>query len=305
MEIQVLQLEEYLSLGLRPSTVFGSGDFLRLNSHKAKKIMAFTDSEHRMGIVFGKVDGEYRSPWSAPYTSVDTSDNVSEYELRLFGEKIRSLFEKDAKIRLVIPPGVYNGPEKFFFDGFRKDNDLIIKDTSFHIPLAVSEGELGWNKSARRNLKKGILSGLTLSKLTEASECYNLICNHHQSLGYNMAMTKELVEATAKIIPIDFWIVRQETEALAAMYCYRVRNDIVQVISSGDTPQGRKNGAAIFMERGIIDYYRHKLVHDEKINNPFIDHGPTSVLGIQNEGLAAFKKSFGCEIGDKITLITS
>ena len=300
MQIDFLTLEEYTALGLEPSNAFGSTDFLRLNRDKCQRVIAAV-GDGRVGIVFGENDGVLCAPWSAPYLSLQSVNDCSVGEIREFGYNLRESLG-NRKTRLIFPPKIYNGPEKNLLEGVLRHDDIVLADTSFYIPLAESEGEKGWNKSARRNLKRGQEAGLKAERSDDFRECYNLIANHHASLGYNMAMTAEAVYDTSRIIPIDFWIVRLEGHAVAAMYCYRVRRDIVQVISSGDTPRGREVGAAMFMERSIIDHYRSELVEKKGIKDAILDHGPTSVNAIQNEGLAAFKKSFGCLMTPKYTI---
>ena len=302
MRIELSDFENYLNLGLKPSNVFGSADFIRLNAHKADKVIAAV-GDCSAGVVFGEINNGLSSPWSAPYLSVDTPSSFSENDIIEFGRDARNVLADYENIRVTTPPAVYRGPENPFFEGFRRDGDEVITDTSFYIPLIDAEGEKSWNKSARRNLKRALSAGLRAIRSDNADECYNLICSHHHALGYNMAMTLEEVRDTAKIIPVDFWLVKYGETNLAAMYCYRVRHDIVQVISSGDTPGGRNVGAAIFMERAIIDYYRNLFINELHIADAFIDHGPTSVMGVQNEGLAAFKTSFGCLMSPKLTLL--
>lgn len=302
MNIEFLSLEDYLQLGLKPSSVFGSADFLRLNAYKADRIVCAA-ADKSIGIVFGEIDGELRAPWSAPYMSVDTKEEgVCDSYIHDFGKNLRSALKKDTKVRLITPPEIYGRSERIFTEAFRVTTDQIVTDTSFYIKLAESESEKDWNKSARRNLRRARNAGLQASLTSDYRECYDLIASHHEALGYNMAMTAEQVYETSRIIPVDFWVVKKEGQLLAAMYCYRVRRDIVQVISSGDTPAGREMGAAMFMERAIIDYYRELMINNEDISHALLDHGPTSVGGIQNEGLASFKTSFGCIMTPKITL---
>lgn len=305
MKIEFLTLEKYLELRLNPSSAFGSADFLRLNAYKADNVICAV-GDGKVGIVFGKTDGELRAPWSAPYMSVDRAPHADSAELfREFGDSLRSVLDDNIAIRLVTPPKIHGRYEEHFLKGFRREGDKLISDTSFYIDLRDSEGEKRWNKSAKRNLRRANNEGIEAFITSDFRECYDLIASHHVALGYNMAMTAEQVYDTSRIIPVDFWVVKKNDELLAAMYCYRVRNDIVQVISSGDTPNGRKMGAGMFMERAIIDHYRKLLVEKEGIINAILDHGPTSVNGIQNEGLASFKSSFGCKMTPKTTLISS
>ena len=116
-----------------------------------------------------------------------------------------------------------------------------------------------------------------------------------------MAMSEEMVNNTAQIVPIDFWIIRQKEIELAAAYCYKVRNDVIQLINSGDTEKGRKLGSLTFLASSLINFYQNHFF-ENGFSKAILDYGPTSVGGIQNEGLASFKTSFGCVMTPKITL---
>ena len=317
MDIHFKSLDEFLRLGLTPSNAFGMPDFLLLNAHKAEEIVCAVSEGAEVGMAFGVKGGALLAPWSAPYLSVFSHEKMDEYteaerkrKYVEFGESLREkLTGKDFK--LVFPPDIYNASERAVMDGFmRKEQNEAVVDTSFYIELKDSAGEDGWNKSARRALRKGRNACLEAYITDKPEECYELIARHHKDLGYNMAMTCRQVLDTSAVIPVDFWIVAAVKAdgakvPVAAMYCYRVRPDIVQVIASGDTPEGRVTGAPIFMERAIIDYYRMLLVDREKHRGAILDHGPTSVGGVQNEGLAAFKSSFGCKVTPKTTIIPS
>lgn len=300
--IEFISLDEFATLGLKPSNVFGSIDFLRINASKAEDIICAVNDDGKIGIALGKVDKMLCAPWSAPYLSLNASIH-DEKKTEIFGFHLREQL-LDKSTRLIFPPEIHLGIEFNFLKGFYRKQDKIITDTSFYINLEQSGEESHWNKSARRNLKRAENAGLKARLNTNPQLCYELIARHHKSLGYRMAMTCDEVMATANILPIDFWIAFKDESPVAAMYCYRVRPDMVQVIASGDTPDGRQTGAAIFMERIIIDHYREVFLKKEGKEKALLDHGPTSVGGVQNEGLAAFKSSFGCLMTPKITLTT-
>lgn len=297
-----MPLSEFAELGLSATNVFGSSEFLLLNRNKADRVVCALSDDGNIGIALGLKDGTWHAPWSAPYLSLSTAGSIAPESVRAFGQDLRNMLQESG-VRFVFPPDVHQGPEKDFFAGFHRPGDTIVTDTSFYIAFGPDVEERPWNKSARRNLKKAVAAGLTAKLTDDAAQCYNLIRNHHEALGYSMAMTLPQVMDTAAILPVDFWVAFQDDSPVAAMYCYRVRPDMVQVISSGDTPKGRRVGAAVFMERVIIDYYRQMLVETEGLQQALLDHGPTSVGGVQNHGLAEFKTSFGCLLTPKVTLL--
>lgn len=304
MNIKIHSLDEYLSLGLRPSTVFGSADFLKLNEARAEKILAFS-ADDRAGIVFGLRDGVLSSPWSAPYMSVDVNKgDVGMDFIREFGEALRKELDANFTIKLVSPPEVYNGPEIPFLNGFRRPEDGIICDTTFDLSLDMVPDLTFWARDTRRNLRISQRYDLRLEKTDDIAECYGLIEAHHSSHGYPMAMTERMVADTAKILPVDFWILRLDGKAIAAAYCYKVRSDIVQIINTGDTPEGRKVFALTNLIYNLAIHYRKELTENESVVGAMLDYGPSSAHGVQNEGLARFKRAIGCRESFKYTLLT-
>lgn len=300
MTIRLIGLEEYVSLGLTPSSVFGKESFMRLNSGRADAIVCAV-ADNRIGIVFGQRGDTLCAPWSAPYMSVDTKPGHTHEDIAHFGDMLREEL-KDRKIRIITPPLSYKGVEIPFFEGFRREGDNIITDSSFHVPLREATGTTGWNRNSRRNLERATRAQLTLQRAHNPEDCYNLIADHHNSHLYHMAMTRSAVMDTAQILPADFWMVCENGVAVAAAYCFRVRHDIVQVINSGDTERGRQLGAMTFMAHALISTYRQQLVVEEGIDDAILDYGPTSVDGVQNEGLFRFKTGFGAYMTPKYTL---
>ena len=304
-----LTLDKYNELQLKPTNVFGKAQVLCLNAHKVHgRVKCIVSPDGNLGIAFGQdEDGRLLAPWSAPYLAMHNAQcTMHNAQCTMHNEEFGAYVRRfigDKPFRLVFPPEIPgHTPEAAFMKGFVCPGDHIITDTSFYIVLKDSAGESTWNKSARRNLRRALSADLSFER-SDADTCYNLIAAHHQALGYRMAMTLDEVKATARIIRVDFWIVRNNEQVLAAMYCYRVRHDTVQVISSGDTLQGRSVGASMFMERSIIDHYRTTLVEKEGITEAILDHGPTSVHGVQNTGLADFKSSFGCIMVPKYIVV--
>ncbi len=299
MNIEFVDFDTFTALGLRPTNVYGSEGFMHLNAPRAERLVCAV-ADGRMGIVMGERDGLLRAPWSAPYMALSVADGVSTEELKEFGSLLRDKLGSDAKVRLVTPPKVYAQTEDAFVDGFARPGDTTIVDTSFHFNL---NEEPKAARLRRRNLRDARNAGLTY-EFTDCETCYNLIANHHASHGYTMAMTGQQVKDTSAVVPVDFMLIRKEDRPMAAAYCYRVRPDVIQIINSGDTPEGRQVHAMTFLLRALFDHYRSALVEDEGLTKATLDFGPTSVEGIQNEGLAAYKTSFGAIMTPKRTLFT-
>ena len=304
MKIEFLSLEDYCRVGLRPTTVFGSDAFLRLNQPRAESVVCAV-ADNRIGIAFGLKNDTLCSPWSAPYMALSVTSDISLQEVMSFGTLLRNELSETDGYKLVTPPTVYGDLESAFFEGFRRPTDIVITDTSFHVDLKEAIGTEKWNRNSRRNLKRAVDAGLQLVRADSPDTCYRLIAAHHHLHNYEMAMTEQAVIETAGIVPADFWmVVNGDGEACAGAYCFKVRDDIVQVINSGDTETGREDGAMTFMAYALISHYRHQLLEEENQTNAILDYGPTSVQGVQNEGLFRFKTGFGGIVTPKFTLIS-
>lgn len=299
MKLEFKTLDEFIALGLRPTNVYGSEGFMRLNADRADRLVCAV-GDGRIGIVMGERDGLLRAPWSAPFMALSVAAGIERSDIQQFGTLLRTGLSPDVRVRIVTPPKAYSDVEDAFFDGFARPSDNIITDTSFHFDLA---SELRLSKLRRRNLRDSIKASLKLER-TDCEECYNLIAHHHATHGYTMAMSCRQVAETSEVLPVDFWAIRQDNRSIAAVYCYKVRPDVVQIINLGDTEYGRQVHAMTFLTQALFDHYRATLVEAEGIADAILDFGPTSVEGIQNEGLAAYKTSFGAIMTPKRTLLT-
>lgn len=304
-KIHFLTPEAARTLGLRPSTVFGTPDFIDLVAGKASATLHAVNRERTVGLALGlRQDNVWHSPWSAPYASVDTAPGVTDGQVRDFGSDLREAMRANGcRMRFTAPPAAYTDPGHAFMEGFRCPDDEIITDTSFHCMLARYDTS-GWRRDRLADLRKAQRNGLECRPATSLEQAYRLIEEHHHALGYNMAMTWQQVEETSRVVQVDSWIVTRGTEVLGAAYNYRVRPDVVQIINSGTTPEGRRVGAFTFLLDAMCRHYAEKLVQGCGYHQAMIDYGPSSAAGVQNEGLYDYKTAVGFTVTDKITVIT-
>lgn len=301
MKIEFLSLDEYLKLYLKPSNIFGQKDFLRLNASKADNIVCAI-GDRRVGIVFGEVNGVLHSPWSAPYASLGLSDDSSINDVKDFGFQLRNALKPTQRIRLMTPPEVYNDPATYFFKEFIRPADSIVKLDTFYFPLSSSLDETDWARDTKRNLRLSKRNDLQFIPINDLESCYSLIARHHSSHGYDMAMTFEQLKDTGNVFPIDLWGIKYGDTLISAAYCYRVADNVVQIINTGDTPMGRKMYAITYMIRCLIDYYRELMVDKQNIADAILDYGPADSLDSVNEGLRRFKLAIGCQTSPKLIL---
>lgn len=246
-------------------------------------------------MMFGEKDGVLCAPWSAPYMSLDIQPRSLGIETIVgdFAEQL-FVFLQNKEFRFVSPPSIYGGTENLLFRHLR---DMYCENTenlSYCLRLKEGNDLKRWSENARRNLRKSSGFGLELCRTENVSECYSLIERHHRELGYRMTMSLEQLEQTARILPVDFWMIRRGQINVAATYCYRTRPDVVQLINTGDTHEGRDMRASTFMLYSLTEYYRRVIVESEGLADAIFDYGPANDgNGNPSPGLVRFKTGHG------------
>lgn len=293
IHLDIVDRETYYRRAPYPATVYDSAEFaLTVNAVCGMVYIVATD-EHgtAVGMVWGKdEDGTWASPFSAPYALCSKSRAdipVPVSALRAIARYVDA--KTHGKWRIVLPPEFYapalirSAVEAFVALG----HELFCDRNYAHPALAQM------SSVARRNLRKAEHHGsFTLVTDADAGAVYDLIAEHHRQLGYEMAMTRDQVLATARAIPMDFFMVMDGEVPAAAAYYQHTAPHIVQMINWGDTAEARPLRVTNWMDHAISLYYAD-------IGISIIDLGPGTHHGIPNEGLERFKTSLGCSISLK------
>jgi len=95
-----------------------------------------------------------------------------------------------------------------------------------------------------------------------------------------------------QVVPVDFFLVKKETDDIAAAVVFHVADGIVQVVYWGDLPAYAECKTMNFLSYHLFEYYQKKGIR-------IIDIGPSTENSIPNHGLCEFKESIGCSIGIK------
>lgn len=293
IQIDIADRETYYRTVPHPVTVYDSADFTRTVTAAcgAIYILASDASGNTIGMVWGKCeDGTWISPFSAPYAlcSMSHADMAASTQaLNAIAQYVDT--ETRGKWRMVLPPEFYaptlirNTTEAFIAFGYEP-----FCDRNYAHPTRAQ-----MTSAARRNLHKAELHGsFALVTNADAGAVYDLIAEHHRQLGYQMAMTRNQVLATARAIPMDFFMVTDGDIPAAAAYYQHTAPHIVQMINWGDTTQARPLRVTNWMDNAIS-------LHYESLGISIIDLGPGTHNGIPNEGLERFKTSLGCTISLK------
>lgn len=293
VHLDIVDRETYYSTVPHPATVYDSADFARTVSaaYGTMYILATDEDGNTVGMTWGKDEyGTWNAPFSAPYAlcSMSRADMpVSLQTLRAIAGYVDT--EAHGKWRMVLPPEFY-APALIHAaaEVFGAQGHELFCDRNYAHPV---QSQL--TSVARRNLRKAENHGsFALITDADAGAVYDLIAEHHRQLGYEMAMTRDQVLATARTIPMDFFMVMDEDIPAAAAYYQHTAPHIVQMINWGDTAEARPLRVTNWMDHAIS-------LHYATLGISTIDLGPGTHHGIPNEGLERFKTSLGCSISLK------
>ena len=289
-QIREIPTDEFDSLFGDAATpvVFGSAQFNELNRHKAEKIKAmalFEDETAVCGQIFGLKDGEWRAPFSAPFSAPSLNGATDPAD---FYNHIKARLER---VRLVWPAPFYPAPPC-------PVGSKVVEEYNYHYPLErFSHFEDHLSRSGRYNHHRALKHDFEFIKTDDIRRAYDIIAANRRAMGYPLAMTLAQVSDTVRIVPADFFLLRLNGEDIASAMLFHTAKGIAQVIYWGDLPAGRPARAMNHLAWRVFGWYA-----SNRPDVSIIDIGPASSDGILNKGLADFKLSLGCVETRKPTL---
>lgn len=303
MEVLEVTATDYAKAFPKPFHFFNAAGFSELNSYKCERVyfLLCKDSKIRLGITFGLRNNILCSPFSAPFGGFEpASDDIRLSQLDAALEALQNWAKgKNFGGIKIVPPSFFYQPNFLnkidnclFRAGFEKRN--IELNYQFPTEKLDEQYESTIWYNARKNLKRALQSGFTFEKLDAADGkiAYDVIAQNRQERGFPLRMTWEQVSETTAIIPADFFLVKKETENVAAALVFHVADQIVQVIYWGDLPQFSEYKTMNFLSYTIFNYYK-------AAGFKMIDIGPSTEDSVPNYGLCEFKESIGCDINIK------
>ena len=308
MEINCVDSREFEKVTQESVHVFQLAAFNDLNKDKCDSVhyLIFRDTKNRLGIVLGKTNNVFFSPFSAPFGGFfpivgETKLSYFENALDLLIEWVKS--NGGNNLSITIPPEVYAQSfiskqlNSLWCKGFE------IKDIDVNYAYYLKNFDKNYignlPRNARKNLNIALKSNLSFSFCGSEEDqklAYGVIKQNREARGFPLRMTWEQVFNTVQIIKADFFIARNsEGEEIAAAMVFHVSPKIVQVIYWGDIPEYSNLKTMNFLSFKVFEYYRNKGLD-------VVDIGPSSENSIANHGLAEFKESIGCIVGTKYKL---
>lgn len=300
MEIEEVTPEIYDSVIKSPTHLFNAAAFNDLNKSKCEAVfyLLFKDSKIRLAITLGLRDNKLFSPFSAPYGGFEClREDIKLYQIDNALDALLDWAKEKAifGVRIIPPPSFFNGNFSakmvncFYRAGYKINN----KELSYYfLTKNFSEDyhQKVWS-NARKNLKISLSNSLSFSKLSSENGKigYNIISQNRKERGFPLRLTYKQLKETSKIIPIDYFIVEQGVNKIAAAVVFRLSENIVRVVYWGDLTEYSKLKTMNFLAFNIFKYY-------EAIGISIIDIGHSTEDSIPNHGLCEFKESIGCSI---------
>ena len=297
MRIDELTPKEYPRLFPKAPHVFNSVAFTELNRHKCDEVrdFAFSDGKPRAGIIIGKRDGVWMSPFSAPYGGLTLNKRQPIPVLESIFSELLRYADSCKGVKITLPPVWYDS------DLQTKSINILSRipgirstaDISYHLMLSGENGidENGMTVTGRQNLRRSLEAPFEFVKASGSADsiaaAYDVIRRNHAERGYALRMSLDDVTATADVVPAEFFMLLLEGKPAAAAQVYNVAPGIAQLINWGDI---REMSTLCPMNRLAYELARHYRSRGMTA----LDLGPATENGVPNEGLCRFKESLGC-----------
>lgn len=259
------------------------------------------DSSAQDGLTafFGIKDSVMSSPFSAPYGGFWPSNEP--VESSTYTEMAVALVNYAHKahlsrIQITLPPVCYTGANTatqaaalvgagFTMEFIDTNHSLRLNDIGFEKAL---------HRGARRSLRQATSAGLTFVHAQtddEQDRAYDVIRKNRQQKGRPLKLSHESLRKVAKITDVDYFLVTQSSVDVAGAIVYKISSSVVQVIYWGNDVSYNSLNSIHFLAMHLFGFYQE--------NYALLDIGPSSSLGVIDEGLAKFKESIGCQATEK------
>ncbi|MDA8950964.1 hypothetical protein N9H70_09935 [Pseudomonadales bacterium] len=307
MEIIPVSSHEFASVISEPYHGFNCAFFNEINKINSDEVyyLLFKDKKYRLGIVGGKKDGGFASPFSAPFggfSYLSQGINTIKYLEQAIEILDNWCIAADLKkISITLPPPIYNSKfiSKQLNSLYRSGYNIVSIDLNYH--FINKDAESGYmeniSASARKQLNQSLNNKLTFYKCGDSEDrrdAYKVISRNRISKNFPLRMKYEDIEKTE--IRKDFFLVKNKSEVnIAAAIVYFVSPDVVQVVYWGDDPEYSASRTMNFLSYHIFRYYY-------SLGVLYTDIGPSTENSVPNYGLCDFKEAIGCQILAKTKL---
>ena len=302
MNISTLDAASYEKAAI-PFSLYDSSAFIELNRHKADSVhyLLFCDDKPRFALAGGVRDHVLKLPFSASFCAFSRIGNnrIEHYYDAVSSLIVWAQAQKIRQIVFSLPPLFYDVPHISKMQNALWGNGFEISafDLNFEYFLAAHGPDYPdrIDRCARKNCRRAEKEGLTFEKTDDFAAVYETIRINRTERGFPLKMSLEDVVATSKVIPTDFFAVKTPgNEIASAAITQRMDSKTVRVVYWGNPGAFEQLRPVNFLAWKLFDYYK-------KMKFDVVDIGISTVDGVPNNGLCAFKESIGCSCSPKIT----
>ena len=300
---------EYGQIFHSPSHLYNSVAFNELNRHKCDDIHYVTLCDDRgrvrFGIILGQKGDVLKSPFSAPFGGIEANGRQKAAQYVEAAGALAGYWA--GEMRITLPPLVYD------CDAHVSKQLLALQscggrvdycDYNYHFCLAhFDDGyRARLDCKVRNTLTVSMAQGFEVEATTSASpdairDAHAVIAVNHSEHGYPLHMSADDVIGTSHIIPVDTFVIRKDSEAVASAIVYHNTPRSLQLIYWGDIAAARSMRPMNFLAYSIFAHYH------ESMPDGIFDLGPSSSDGIPAIGLCNFKEGLGCTVTPKASVI--
>lgn len=308
MEIIEVTSSEYQSLIGDDRFVFVTKSFIETNRRKVDSVhyLLGRDSKNRIGLVIGEKNSMWKAPFSAPFSDfVFLQSDTTIETVWDFVSALKSFIKEQngQSISIYLPADVYCAKENtlklnaLFGNGFNLD----YLDVNYHFDLESIDVENYRDcihRNARKNLRISLESGLEFihcETIDQKIIAYDVIKANREAKGYPLRMTCEDLMTTIQFVCHDFFLVKKQSDIIAAAVVYEINKEIAQVVYWGDVPGFSDVKPINYISFRLIEYFKQR-------NYKVLDIGISTEEGKPNFGLCCFKASIGCVVSNKYHL---
>ncbi len=302
MYVRLTTAQEYYQAFGQAAIAYAAQEFNRLVSGKAEMVRYAIgydsdDGYPLIGLIVGRIDGQWRAPYSAPFT-IPVCTNTPDLEcIYDFINELSGVLAP-AALTVTLAPAIYDPDNHAAYAGVMGNcADKCVFDYNFHYPLAQAKMlEKHMTVSFRNQWHQAAGNSLAWVAEPGIERAYACVKANHEAKRYPMRMSLQQVVDTSGCIPIDAFVVQARGQDIAGAIVYRLTPRIAQLIYWGDVPG---HSALRPMNMMAVELVRHYA----RLGLEILDFGPASSRGIPAPGLCHFKRGLGCKLSLKPTFI--
>ena len=246
------------------------------------------------GIQFHLADRIARSPFKAPFGSVESSQQINPTLLYRFLEYIEGQLKAQgvSEIYLKNPPRAYALEKWSLLETFFLNQKYVVCEAEVGtvIPVTQQMFSEGIRHSEKLRMQQAEKAGFTFQILCvdKLPEVYNFISECHREKGYTVSMTQQELQRTVEEFPDRYLLfsVYHERKIVAASIAIRIDQSKLYNFLSNHEKQYNNSSPSLLLMEGIYEYCcQHKI--------ELFDLGTSALQGIPNFTLLDFKLRIG------------